>query len=147
MLKKFKKILADTILANLYKFASSIKQKIPTDLKVVYTEDGIQISSKYFKFLVWGRPPGKQPPPKSMLQFVRDNPNILANARRIFKKISEQSLAYLIGRKIGKQGTDIWEGKKPGIDLHGVVQDSIKEVYNELRKAYGEEVVAKLKLK
>jgi|SRR6478609_313095 len=147
MLRKVKQILANTIIKNLYAFANSIGQKIPTDIKVVYTEDGIQISSKYFKFLVWGRPPGKQPPPKKMVEFVRDNPNILADARRIYKKITEQSLGYLIGRKIGLHGTDIWQGKKPGIDLHGVIQDSIKEVYGELQKAYGLEVISKLKFK
>lgn len=104
--------------------ASQKNQKIP--VKSFRTEvirfEGKLYAADYFKYLVHGRGPGKQPPPDKMLDFVQANPQILAEAKQRFKYITEKGLAYLIGRKIGRMGTDIFLGRKAGIDLEGAIE-------------------------
>lgn len=75
----------------------------------------------YFKYLITGRGPGKFPPPDAMLKFVQANPDILQRAKAVYKFITEKQLAFLIGRKIAREGTAIWSGKKQGIDFIGVL--------------------------
>lgn len=114
--------------------AASKNQKIPASSFRVEADaiSGRLYAADYFKYLVTGRGPGKQPPPAKMLAFVEANPDILAEARKVFKNISEKSLAYLIGRKIGREGTDIYQGKKPGIDLNGAIESSREDFLRQL---------------
>jgi len=147
MLKAIQQLL-DNIIAGWKKDAENKQQKIPQDFRTEITNKFARIwGASWFKFLVFGRPPGKQPPPTAMTEFVKKNPNILVDARKMFKKITEQSLGYLIGRKIGAKGSRIFRGEKPGIDYEGVIKINLKEMYGELAKAYTLEVVNKLKLK
>ena len=81
--------------------------------------DGQLYAPDWFQYMIYGRGPGKQPPPSAMLRSVQNNPDWLESARQTFKYITEKGLAYLIGRKIGREGTDIWQGKIKGVDLLG----------------------------
>lgn len=57
----------------------------------------------YWQYVEYGRRPGKFPPPDKILQWVRIKPVIprpLSNG----KLPTEQSLAFLIGRKIAREG-------------------------------------------
>lgn len=103
--------------------ADSKGQKLPsTQPRIEVQETSGQLYwAHYLKYLVHGRGPGKFPPPDAMRKFVLDNPHILADARTRFRNISVNSLAYLIGRKIAREGTDIYQGKKPGVDLDGSI--------------------------
>lgn len=119
--------------------------KIP-DLTVVDTPNGGQIwAAGYFWYLVFGRGPGKQPPPDAMLKYVQDNPDALAKAKQIFKGVTERSLAYLIGRKIGQKGTDIYTGKRPGLDFLGAMEKNFPELTQKLAKNEAIKVLTFLK--
>lgn len=134
----------NAVIEGLKSDASDKGQKIPVSsfrIEVSETE-GKLFGAHYFKYLITGRGPGKAPPPEAMLKFVQDNPEILAEAKQRFQGITEKGLAYLIGRKIAKSGTDIFQGKKPGIDFQGVVEGSMEEflkmlAYHEALKVAG----------
>lgn len=86
----------------------------------------------YFQYLIIGRGPGKQPPPDDMTAWAEANPDILARFKAIYKYITSQQLGYLIGRKIAREGTDIYSGKKEGIDLLGVMDEHAQELLKQL---------------
>ena len=114
--------------------AAAKSQKIPirSFRSEVTPTEGKLYAAHYFRYLVHGRGPGKQPPPDKMLKFVQDNPHILREAKQRFKYITEKGLAYLIGRKIGRLGTDIHLGKKPGIDLEGAILSPREDFLKQL---------------
>lgn len=115
--------------------AESRGQKMPQNFKIVVDQEGGSlIGPSHFKFLVHGRGPGKFPPPADMVKYVQDNPDQLAEAKQIWKHITESSLAYLIGRKIAKEGTDIYKGVKKGIDFEGGMERFMPVLLNELMK-------------
>lgn len=130
LLRKFLSDVTDLIKAD----AESKNQKIPVGSfqPEVTASQGLLYAAHYFKYLVHGRGPGKQPPPEAMLKFVQDNPHILEEVRQVYKYINERGLAFLIGRKIGREGTDIYQGKKPGIDLEGAIEGSMEDFLEQL---------------
>ena len=105
--------------------AAQKSQKIPASgMRVeVDNEGGRLYAAHYFKYLITGRGPGKFPPPPAMLAWVEANPDALARAQAVYQSITAEGLAYLIGRKISREGTDIFTGKRQGIDLAGVVKN------------------------
>lgn len=134
MLEIIKKYL-DTTVETIRADAESKKQRIP-NLRVEASEtSGQVISSDYFKYLVLGRGPGKAPPPEKMLKVVEDHPEMLAEARKVFKNIVAKGLAYLIGRKIARHGTDIFQGKKPGVDLIGSMEKGMPDLLSAIGRA------------
>lgn len=86
----------------------------------------------WFQYMIFGRGPGKQPPPDRMLSFVQKNPEILAEAKSNFKYITEKGLAFLIGRKIGREGTDIYQGKRKGVGLLEAMEKNMPELLKQL---------------
>jgi hypothetical protein len=95
---------------------------------------GVMYAPHYFQYLIFGRGPGKQPPPQSMTDWVTSNPDVLERAKQVYKYITAEQLGFLIGRKIGREGTDIYTGKKPGIDLLGVMEQNAPELFKALAK-------------
>jgi len=78
-----------------------------------YSFDGktlrIFSSEKFFTVLETGRKPGKAPPISVVEKWLDDKPVALQG-------ITKRSLAYLIARKIGKQGTKLFQqGGKSGV--------------------------------
>lgn len=131
MLEAIKKYL-DATVAEIKADAQSKNQSIP-DIRVEVSEDGGKaISSDYFKYLVLGRGPGKRPPKDKMKEFVKRHPEMLQDAKTKFKYITEDGLAYIIGKKIGEKGTDIFLGKKPGIDFLGSMDKHMDELLVEI---------------
>lgn len=123
-----KQFFLDTI-EGLRQDAQEKNQKFPID-KLRFEADevsGIMYAPHYVQYLLQntGRGPGKAPPPEAMTQFVESNPEMLDRARQVFKYITAQQLGFLIGRKIAREGTDIYSGKKEGIDLLGVMEKNI----------------------
>lgn len=118
----------DAVIESIQEDALSKDQKIPlTSFHYITSETGGELYvASYFKYLVKGRRPGKQPPPDQMLKFVQGHPDMLESAKRQFKNITEKGLAFIIGRKIAKRGTDIYTGKRQGIDFAGAVDDNLK---------------------
>lgn len=91
-------------------------------------------AADYFKYLIHGRGPGKFPPPDRMEDWVKANPDILARARQVYKYLTEKQLAFLVGRKISQQGTDIFQGKRPGIDILGIMDKNMPELFKTLAR-------------
>lgn len=91
-------------------------------------------AADYLKYLVTGRGPGKFPPPTKMLDWVQANPDVLERAKQTYKYLTEEGLAFLIGRKISREGTDIFQGKKQGIDLLGVLEANMPELLEQLAR-------------
>jgi hypothetical protein len=86
----------------------------------------------YWYSLVHGRKPGKMPPIDSILDWLT-NKGITAD-------ISLRSLAFLIARKIGRVGTDIYLGKRPGLALDEIIAKRQEEFDKVFIPAMTEEV-------
>lgn len=113
--------------------ADSKGQAIPRYHREVPTDTGGQLwTSDYLQYLIYGRPPGKFPPPDKMLEFVQKHPYILASAKQQFKNITEQGLAFIIGRKIAREGSAIFRGEKPGVDFLGSMELNMPELLTDL---------------
>lgn len=125
----------DKVEAYLKEDASSKNQKIPQTFRQGVSEErGVLFGAAHFKYLVFGRGPGKFPPSAAMLAFVDDNPNILEDAKRIWKNITSKGLAYIIGRKISTEGTSIFKGDKPGIDFVGAVEKNKPDLLKSIAR-------------
>lgn len=133
----------DLIQVGLNKMIESIKQDaIDKDQKIpvksfrteVNEEGGKLYAAHYMQYLLLGRGPGKQPPPDAMLKFVQSNPEMFESAKQRFANITEKGLAYLIGRKIGREGTDIYTGKKKGVDINKAIEDNLPALLIDLAR-------------
>ena len=82
-----------------------------------------------------------------MLEFVKKNPQILEAARLRFKYITEKSLAFLIGRKIGREGTRIFRGEKQGIAWERIIKDPLQELYRDILRTSQVEITNLIKNK
>jgi hypothetical protein len=135
------------VISGLGQDAAAKGQKFPVD-KLRFEADEISaslIGPHYVEYLFYGRGPGKFPPPDKMTEWVEANPDVLDRAKKVFKYITSQQLGYLIGRKIAREGTDIFTGKKPGIDLLGVMDQSMAELLKELAKNEAVKIATELR--
>ncbi len=80
--------------------------------------------------LITGRRPGKFMPPDRALQYVKDK-HITPRADSRGRIPSLPSLAYMINRKLAMKGSDIFLGKRKGLDIKGIM----KEVQPTLKQA------------
>jgi hypothetical protein len=77
-------------------------------------------SMKYFTVLETGRKPGKRPPISVIEQWIKDKP--------IASDISTRSLAFLIARKIGEEGSLLYrQGGKSGVISDNINDKAVKE--------------------
>lgn len=83
----------------------------------------------YTEQLVFGRKPGKFPPIKAIEQWIKDK-----GIAGIGKKISVSSLAFLIARKIAKEGTKYF--RDGGTDLVSSVYtpERIQSIIDKVRE-------------
>lgn len=125
--------------------AAGKKQRIPA-LRSVETDNGAaMMGPHHFWYTIFGRGPGKFPPPDAMVKFVEGNPDMLVDAQQTNKNITKYSLAYLMGRKIAKYGTDIFQGKKPGINLLGAMEKNLPELTRAVAKNEAVKILTFLK--
>jgi hypothetical protein len=90
------------------------------------------IGEKYSEQLEFGRKAGKQPPSKAIEQWIRDK----GLASRIEGKISISSLAFLIARKIAREG---WKRESyGGVELISevVTPERIQAIINRVSAEY-----------
>lgn len=92
----------------------------------------------YWYFLVFGRKPGKQPPIESIMGWIE--------RKGITSSIGIKSLAFLIARKIGKLGTDIYRGERPGLYIFTILDARNKEFKEQLTDFYRTEISREIKL-
>lgn len=108
---------------------AGIKSRIPNvsgtmaaSLGYRIDKDGLTIfsSEKYFTVLETGRKPGKRPPLSVIEAWVRAKP--------IASDISPRSLAFLIARKIGEEGSLLYrQGGNSGVISKSINDKAIKE--------------------
>lgn len=101
-------------------------------LKTQATDDSGQLSGNhYWYFLVHGRKPGKMPPIDSILGWLEK--------KGITADIPQRSLAFLIARKIGRLGTDIYLGLRPALALPQIIEVREKEFKGDIREHFREQ--------
>lgn len=100
-------------------------------LEVRMNEDGGELwGADYFYFQVFGRRPGKQPPIQSIEEWIE--------AKGIEPVgISVKSLAFLIARKIGRLGTNIFSGKVPGLAVPAIIELETIAMEKDLDEYFG----------
>ena len=86
----------------------------------------------WFQYMIFGRGPGKQPPPEAMLKSVKNNPDRVEAAKATYKYLTEKQLAYLWGRKIGREGTDIYQGKRKGVGLLDAMENNMPDLLKSI---------------
>lgn len=84
--------------------------------------------SSYFQQQITGRRPGKFPPIQPIMDWIESKGLDLEG-------ITKKSLAFIIARKIARKGTDIYQGKRDGIDLKGIVKKYQPTYKEDLVKA------------
>ena len=89
-----------------------------------------------FKSNRGGRGPGGFPPMDAIVQWIKDKGLQLRDfTTGRFKAKTDtnyRQAAYLIGRKIASQGTDIYKGKRQPIDLDEIINDQLDFAGNEM---------------
>lgn len=102
-------------------------------LKTKADEDSGELSGNhYWYYLVNGRRPGKQPPIDSILGWLEK--------KGITADIPMRSLAFLIARKIGRMGTDIFLGRRPALALPEIIETREKDFRKDLREHFREQI-------
>lgn len=109
--KEFEKLSAD-LTQRYIELGMKASGKWDKEKTVDVSESGSVVSGKiegtpYTRQLQFGRKPGKFPPLAAIEQWIND--------KQIVPDIPIRSLAYLIARKIAKEGTDYY--KQGGTDL------------------------------
>jgi len=119
-----KRIIQDQAAKKIYSSGKSAQS-----LQIQEVKNGGQlVGDDYFQQQITGRKPGKFPPIKSIQQWV-DSKGISPEG------ISKKSLAYAIANKIAKQGTDIYKKKRQGLDIDGIVNQTLPSLKDQLIKA------------
>jgi hypothetical protein len=91
----------------------------------------------YFHFQKVGRRPGKFPPIDAILNWIEE--------KGITPDISKKSLAFLIARKIARLGTDIFRGRRRGLNVEDEILEARKELAATIGKIKKDELIQKLK--
>ena len=97
------------------------------------------LASSYYPFIVEGRGPGKFPPPDKILDWLTEK-----NIQPRDEKTSLKSLAFLIGRKMAKEGSAIHRGEREGIDFLEIATKNEGVLYRQIGKAMADQVTDSL---
>lgn len=110
------------------RLAKSVRYDVKNSTLTIYAE-------QYIGALEFGRKSGKKPPRDVIRKWI-DEKGIIPNG------ISKDSLAFLIQRKIGEEGTTIWQ--QGGSDLvSGIFNDALtKEIENDFYNLIASEVTS-----
>lgn len=137
--------------------AESKGQKFPvSSIRVEITpESGDLYAADYAKYLIYGRPPGKQPPLENIVKWVESQgfltkqtkiqAQFQREGRSVDRSTEYEQIAFLIARKIGRDGSDIWQGKKEGIDLLTAMDNAKPQFLKDLQKGEIIEITTTLK--
>lgn len=99
---------------------------------------GTLTGDAYFYQQRHGRKPGRFPPISAIISWIQTKGIQPTD-------ISEKSLAFLIARKISKQGTDIYTGKRPALDPDEKVQTLVAEFSRQIGKALKQDTINSFK--
>jgi hypothetical protein len=118
ILKKF----AEDVIAGIRSRIPNVTGESSASLAYRIDAEGLTIysSKKYFTVLETGRKPGKRPPIDVIEKWIKDKP--------IASDISPRSLAFLIARKIGEEGSLLYrQGGKSGVISEEINDKVVKE--------------------
>ncbi len=117
--------------------AQMIARKMPSSgataqsLEIQEISRGAQLAgADNLQQLITGRRPGRFMPPDRALQYVKDK-KIQPRPDKYGRIPSLKSLAYMINRKLATKGSDIYLGKRLGLDVKSIM----KEVQPTLKQA------------
>lgn len=85
--------------------------------------------AEHIYYLVHGRKPGKFPPVDNMRQWVRAKLGLTDDSE-------VNSVAYLVGKKIAEEGTNIYSGKSKGIDMDKAMEVMDEQFINKLSQHF-----------
>ena len=105
-------------------------------------DSGKLYGASYLHFQAVGRKPGRFPPIEAIIKWIKEK----------FKIDDERSaglkgLAFIIARKIANKGTDISEGKRPGLNIEDKILEYRKELVSNLLKGSRDEIISKLRIR
>jgi len=115
------------------KSAQSLKTRVDEN-------SGTLTGARYFYQQKYGRKPGRFPPIDDILDWIRE--------KRITPrdpKTTEKQLAFLFARKIAQSGTDIFEGKRPALNVEEKIKELLKEFAKNLATEFKEKIITTLK--
>lgn len=128
-------------MSKLSKLLASEFESLKNELITKYDEMNIRVSGNWAENLevetakdsvtLWGpyspdgRKPGKQPPSEAIEQWLKDK----GIASRLEKEISITSLAYLIARKIGREG---WKRQGTPLVSSVVTPERIQQIIDKI---------------
>ena len=112
-------------------------------VRYIYTSNGrkFEISlnlAPYWRYVEYGRKPGKFPPPDKILEWVRIKP-LLPRKNDNGKLPTEKQLAYLIGRKIAKEGIEAGNQLQDTVDA--INHTYLLKIYDAIDKDLAEMAV------
>lgn len=90
------------------------------------TIKGTLTGAAYFTFQEQGRRPGKMPPVQSIRDWIE------AKGIQVDNK---ESLAWAIAKKIAKEGSDIYQNKRPALATEQIIEIEIEKSRPEINKA------------
>lgn len=108
------------------RLADSVAYQVTESSLVVTADD-------YIYYLQFGRKPGKFPPKQPILEWIRSKP--------INSDISEDSLAFLIQRKISKEGTSIYQQGSSTLISGEFFQSILDELSGEIIKSVTSDII------
>lgn len=140
LVRKSIEIQEDQIDKNLVASGDSLKSHVVT----INKKDISLKAASYYPFLIEGRGPGKMPPIDRIVDWVKDKRLSLRNfttGRFITQSESNiRSAAFVIARKIGREGTAIFRGDREGIDLLEIATKDEGVLYKQVGKAIADQV-------
>lgn len=90
---------------------------------------GRLIGADYFYFQTNGRKPGGMPPIEAIIEWLKHKTTFQVTAD---EGPGLRGLAFAIARKIAKKGTDIYQGKRPGLSIEAKLVELKKELVNNI---------------
>lgn len=122
VLNEYGQALQDEYKLRLLKDGKTASYNLVDTVRYIYSTNGrkYEISlnlASYWRYVEYGRKPGKYPPPDKILEWVRIKP-LLPRPMKNGKLPTEKQLAFLIGRKIAEEG----------IDAGNQLQDSVEAI-------------------
>lgn len=133
--KVSKKIKEDQEQKDLVASGESLNSHVIT----INKNNNILEAASYYPFIVRGRGPGKQPPPGVILDWLTER-----NIQPRDEDMSLKSLAYLIGRKMGREGSSIFRGEKEGIDLFEIATEREGVLYRQIARVSADQVTVSI---
>lgn len=102
----------------------------------VTPNEGKLFGANYFRHQREGRGPGGFPPIQALEDWIR--------AKGIQPDTTIEYMAFAIAKKMAQRGSDIFQGKKPGLDLDGIIERNLPLLAENLLKGTVERITKRL---